>query len=83
MKVQFARRWKRCAYPPNGKYISNAQFQGNFEDIEISDNEFKFQQLRPDGNRQPAAEADILSNIRARAQGRAAFPDADVRDVVS
>lgn len=79
MRVQFVRRRRNCAYPPIGRYSSNEAFKGDFEDVELSDGEFKPVPLRPEGNRQPAAEADILANLRAKAQGRAAFPDADVR----
>lgn len=80
MKVQFIRRRKRnCAYPPIGRYISNVPFKGDFEDVELADGEFEPGPLRPDGNRQPYAEASVLQNLRARAQGRAAFPNADVR----
>tara|TARA_R100001244_G_scaffold25113_4_gene25559 strand:+ start:18464 stop:18718 length:255 start_codon:yes stop_codon:yes gene_type:complete len=77
-----ARKQKRCAYPPTGRYIGNSPFLGTFEDLEIKDPEnFKLPtQLRPDGARSPQAEANILGRIRAKAQGRAAFPDANVED---
>ena len=72
-----ARRIKRCAYPPIGKYVSNGPFEGSFEDLELKS--FKvFPQLRPDGVRQPTVEATILGKLVAKAQGRAGFPDADV-----
>lgn len=77
-----ARKQKRCAYPPTGRYGSNSPFEGKFEDIEIKDPDyFKLPiQLRPDGVRQPQAEASVLGRIRAKAQGRAGFPDANVED---
>lgn len=77
-----ARRQKRCAYPAIGKYTGPPTFEGRFEDLEIKDPEgFKLPiQIRPDGVRQPAAEASILGRIRAKLQGRAGFPDANVED---
>ena len=81
MKIH-ARRQKRCAYPKIGKYNGSPVFEGTFEDLEIKDPPgFKLPiQLRPDGVRQPAAEATILGRIRAKLQGRAGFPDSNVED---
>ena len=72
-----ARRIKRCAYPPIGKYVSHAPFKGKFKDLELESIKV-FPQLRPDGVRQPQAEATILGKMVAKAQGRAGFPDADI-----
>ena len=72
-----ARRIKRCAYPPIGKYVAHESFKGKFEDLELESIK-EFPQLRPDGVRQPQAEATILGKLVAKKQGRAGFPDADV-----
>ena len=61
----------RCAYPPIGKYMGTPPTAKSFEQHEIKDNGFEpGMQLRPDGVRQPQAEANILANIRAIKQGR-------------
>lgn len=70
MKI-IARRTGRCAYPPTGSYVGTPPAAKSFESHEIKDNNFvPGMQLRPDGVRQPTAEAAILSNIRAVDQGR-------------
>jgi hypothetical protein len=73
MKVS-ARKTGRCAYPPTGKYIGTPPMAKSFKQHEIKDDKFvPGMQLRPDGVRQPAAEANILGNIRAIDQGRASI----------
>jgi hypothetical protein len=70
MKI-IARKTGRCAYPPIGGYIGTPPTAKSFEQHEIKDNNFvPGMQLRPDGVRQPYAEAAILGNIRAIDQGR-------------
>ena len=58
-----ARRTGRCTYPPTGRYISTPPAANNFKQHEIQLNPVIGLQLRPDGARQPAAEARILGNI--------------------
>lgn len=70
MKI-IARKPGWCAYPPTGKYIGSPPAAKSFEEHEIKDDNFiPGIQLRPDGVRQPTAEAAILNNIRAVDQGR-------------
>lgn len=75
----YARRRKGCAYPPIGSYMSNDPFKGKLKAIEIKPcSGADFPQLRPDGARQPAAEATILGKMIIIKQGRAGFPDVDI-----
>lgn len=72
-----ARRIKRCAYPPIGRYVVNEPFKGKFEDLELESIK-EFPRLRPEGARQSQTEAVILGKLVAKKQGRAGFPDADI-----
>lgn len=75
----YARRKKGCAYPPIGRYTSNVPFKKKFEALEIKPcSGADLPQLRPDGVRQPAAEATILGKMIIIKQGRAGFPDVDI-----
>jgi hypothetical protein len=66
-----ARKIGRCAYPPIGQYIGTPPAAQSFERHEIKDHNFvPGMRLRPEGVRQPTAEANILANIRAIDQGR-------------
>jgi hypothetical protein len=66
-----AKKTKRCAYPPIGRYISTPPAAKSFEAHQIQFNSVAGVQLRPDGVRQPAAEARILANINLIKNGLA------------
>lgn len=71
MKIIARRSGGRCAYPPTGRYVSSPTIAKSFEQHEIKDNNFvPGGRLRPEGARQPEAEARILANIRSIDQGR-------------
>jgi hypothetical protein len=71
MKIIARRSNGACAYPPIGKYIGTPTTAKSFEAHEIKDQNFVVgTRLRPEGARQPEAEARILANIRAIDQGR-------------
>jgi len=82
MQISARRYRNRFAYPLTCRAVGRAPFIGKFEDVEIKDPAgFELPiQLRPDGVRQPQVEASILGNIRVIVQGRAGFPDADIRN---
>ena len=69
MKI-FARKKNGCVYPPIGKYIDPPPAAKSFEQHEVHKVDLPGVQLRPDGVRQPAAEARILGTIVAIIQGR-------------
>ena len=58
-------------YPPTAKYIGTPPKAKSFEAHEIPKIDVSGIQLRPDGARQPYAEARVLGNIVAILQGRA------------
>jgi len=62
-----AKKSGRCAYPPIGRYISTPPMAKNPHIIKP--NVAINIQLRPDGARQPTAEARVLANINLIAQG--------------
>jgi len=71
MKIIARRSDGRCAYPKIGTYSSTPTVAKSFERHEIKDNNFvPGTRLRPEGARQPEAEARILANIRSIDQGR-------------
>ena len=58
---------KRCAFPPIGRHISPP---GPCDKLDlIIPSNFISPQLRPDGARQPTAEANVLSRMKAVALG--------------
>jgi len=58
-----AKKTGRCAYPPIGRYAFTPPAAKSFEQHQIQVNPVAGMQLRPDGVRQPTAEARILGNI--------------------
>ncbi len=71
MKIIARRSDGKCAWPPIGQYADPPTIAKSFERHEIKDNNFiPGTRLRPEGVRQPEAEARILANIRAIDQGR-------------
>lgn len=70
MTITITTRIRRCFLPPIARHIKPPGAIGKFKDIEIPKITF-LPQLRPDGVRQPEAEANILSRMVAVAQGRA------------
>lgn len=71
-----AKRKSRCAYPPIGSYSTN---QPAKEFPEIQSVDISGIQLRPDGARQPEAEANVLGRLRAILECRASPGDIENR----
>lgn len=65
-----AKRTGRCTYPPIGQYIGTPPAAKSFKRHEIVKVDISGIQLRPDGARQPEAEARVLGNIVTILQGR-------------
>lgn len=53
----------RCAYPPNGRYISPPSGSSEFSKVAITQN-FTPRRLLPECSRQSLAEGRILSRIQ-------------------
>jgi len=65
----YVKRSKRCIFPPTGKPIAPPGTTQEFEDIGIKVE--PVERLRPEGVRQPEAERNVMSRIRAVQQLRA------------